>query len=149
VELLLIPVINIEFYPSWFLPVLPYLYPFVLCKNPVTSLHLASVSPNFPIFFCIKSLMFDLTNYIQIHTPLCLSIPANSLPTCSRDSFHADKGPRGPAAIGSRKTFLIVVWLICRWVSHLLLILLHNAYFYLLSFAAPTNYPGLKTPQVC
>jgi hypothetical protein len=97
----LIPVVNIEFYPSWFLPVLPYLHSFVLCKNPITSLYLASVSPNFPIFFCTKSLMLDLTNYIQIHTPLCrvcLSIPADSLSTCTRDLFHADKGPRGSAA---------------------------------------------------
>ncbi|EDL04758.1 mCG147133, partial [Mus musculus] len=68
-ELFLIPVVNIEFYPSWFLPVFPCLYFSVLCKNPVTSLYLARVSPNFPIFFCIKSLMLDLTNYIQIqHT---------------------------------------------------------------------------------
>ena len=35
-------------------------------KHPVTSLYLADVSPNFPIFFCTKSLMFNLTNYIQI-----------------------------------------------------------------------------------
>ena len=101
VELFLIPVVNIEFYPSWFLPVLPCLHSSVLCKNPVTSLYLASVSPNFPIFFCIKSLMLDLTNYIQIHTPLCrvcLSIPTDSLPTCTRDPFQADKGPRGSAA---------------------------------------------------
>jgi hypothetical protein len=98
----MIPAVNIEFYPSWFLPVLPCLHFSVLCKNPVTSLYLAGVSPNFSIFFCIKSLMLNLTNYIQIHTLLCrvcLSIPADSLPTCTRDSFHADKGPRGSAAI--------------------------------------------------
>jgi hypothetical protein len=58
-------------------------------KHPVTSLYLADVSPNFPIFFCIKSVLLNLTNYIQIqHTPLCpvfLSPPflANSLPTCN------------------------------------------------------------------
>jgi hypothetical protein len=101
VELFLIPVVNIEFYRSWFLPVLPYLYSFVLCKNPLTSLYLTGMSPNFPIFFCIKSLMLDLTNYIQIHSPLCrvcLSIPADSLHICSRDLFHADKGPRGSLA---------------------------------------------------
>jgi hypothetical protein len=74
VELVLNPVVNIEFYPSWFLPVLPCLRSSVLCKNPVTPLYLASVSPNFPIFFCIKSLMLDLTNYIQIHTPLCCQL---------------------------------------------------------------------------
>ena len=62
------PVVNIEFYPSWFLPVLSS----VLCKNPLTSLYLAGVSPNFPIFFCIKSWMLDLINYIQIqHTLSC------------------------------------------------------------------------------
>ena len=100
-ELFLIPVVNIQFYLSWFLPILLCLHSSVLCKHPVTSLYLADVSPNFPIFFCIRCLMLDLTNYIQIHTPLCqvcLSIPTNSLPTCTRDSFHADKGPRGSAA---------------------------------------------------
>ena len=98
----MIPVVNIEFYFSWFLPVLPCLHSSVLCKNPVTYLYLAGVSPNFPIFFCIKSLMLNLTNYIQIHTPLCrvcLSIPTDSLSPCTRDSFHADKGPRGSAAV--------------------------------------------------
>jgi hypothetical protein len=54
VELFFIPVVNIEFNPSWFLPVLPCLHSSVLCKNPVTSLYLVGVSPNFPIFFCIK-----------------------------------------------------------------------------------------------
>lgn len=98
-ELFWIPVVNNEFYPSLFLPVLPCLHSSVLRKNLVTSLYLAGVSPNFPIFFSIKSLMLvtsstlsasslkeapTLTNYIQIHTPscqVCLSIPANSLPT--------------------------------------------------------------------
>ena len=91
----MIPVINIEFYPSWFLPVLPCLYNFVLCKNPVTSLYLAGVSPNFLIVFCIKSLMLDLTNYIQIHIPLCqvcLSIPADSLPTCDQRPIPPRQG---------------------------------------------------------
>ena len=100
----MIPVANIECYPSWFLPVLQCLHSSVLCKNPVTSLYLASVSPNFPIFFCIKSLMLNLTNYIQIHTPLCrvcLSVPADSLPTCTRDPFHTDKRPRESAALFS------------------------------------------------
>ena len=96
VELFLIPVVNIEFYPHWFLPVLPCLHSSVLCKNPVTSLYLACVSPNFPIFFCIKSLMLDLTNYIQIlHNLSCVHlsvISSNALPTCPRDPFHADKG---------------------------------------------------------
>jgi hypothetical protein len=80
-----------------------------LCKNPVTSLYLADVSPNFPIFFSIKSLMLNLKNYIQIHTPLCwvcLSVPADALPTCSRESFHADKEPRGSAA--GEALFLVV-----------------------------------------
>ena len=82
------------------------MFVFVLCKNPVTSLYLAGVSPNFPIFFCIKSLMLDLTNYIQFPTllyPVCLSIPAKALPTCSRDSFHADKRPRGSVANNKNK----------------------------------------------
>ena len=94
VELFLIPVVNIEFYPSWFLSVLLCLHSSVLCKNPVTSLYLAGVSPNFPIFFCIKSLMFNLTNYIQIHTPLCrvcLSIPTDSLPTCDQRPVQRDQ----------------------------------------------------------
>jgi hypothetical protein len=104
------PVVNIEFYPSWFLPVLPCLHSFVFCKNPVTSLYLAGMSLNFPIFLCIKCLMLDLTNYTQIHSPLCrvcLSIPANALPTCSRDSFHADKGPRGSSAIHHRSQYTL------------------------------------------
>jgi hypothetical protein len=76
------PVVDIEFYPSWFLPVPLCLHSSVLCKNPVTSLYLADVSPNFPIFFCIKSLMLDLTNYIQIHTPLCrVCLSPQFLPT--------------------------------------------------------------------
>ena len=96
-ELFLIPVVNIEFYPSWFLPVLLCLHSSVLCKNPVTSLYLAGVSPNFPIFFCIKSLMLDLTNYIQIHTPLCrvcLSIPTDSLPTCDQRPVPRRQGTK-------------------------------------------------------
>ena len=58
-ELFLIPVVNIEFYPSWFLPVLPCLYSFVLCKNPVTSLYLAGVSPNFLILYKKFDAQFD------------------------------------------------------------------------------------------
>ena len=91
---MLIPVVNNEFYPRWFLLDLLCLYSSVLCKNPVTSLYLAGVSPNFPIFFCIKSLMLDLTNYIQIlHNLSCVHLSVNSsdaLPTCPRDLFHAD-----------------------------------------------------------
>jgi hypothetical protein len=97
VELLLIPVVNIEFYPSWFLPVLPCLHSSVLCKNLVTSLYLACVSPNFPIFFCIKRLMLDLTNFIQIHTPLCQvclspKFPAESMPICQNPWFPQIEG---------------------------------------------------------
>ena len=70
---------------SWFLwSVLLCLHSSVLCKNSVTSLYLAGVSLNFPIFFCIKSLMLDLTNYIQIqHTLsyLCLSFPPTRCPS--------------------------------------------------------------------
>jgi hypothetical protein len=60
------PIVNIEFYPSWFLPVLPCLHSSVLCKNPVTSLYLAGVSPNFPISFSIKSLMLDFLARAQL-----------------------------------------------------------------------------------
>ena len=74
----MIPVVNIEFYPSWFLPVLPCLHSSVLCKNPVTSLYLASVSPNFPIFFCIKK--FD-ARFDKLHSDphsAVSSLPVNS-----------------------------------------------------------------------
>jgi hypothetical protein len=95
VELLLIPVVNNEFYPRWFLLDLLSLHSSVLCKNPVASLYLAGVSPNFLIFFCIKSLMLDLTNYIQIlHNLSCVHlsvISSDALSTCPRDPFHADK----------------------------------------------------------
>jgi hypothetical protein len=94
----LIPVVNIEFYSSWFLPVLPCLHSSVLCMNPATSLYLASVSPNFPIFFCIKSLMLDLTNYIQSYTLLChricLPLSRTPLPTYNQNPFWADRRPR-------------------------------------------------------
>jgi hypothetical protein len=46
--------------------------------------------------------MLNLTNYIQIHTPLCrvcLTVPADSLPTCTRDPFYTDKRPRESAAL--------------------------------------------------
>ena len=106
-ELFLIPVVNIEIYPSWFLPVFPCLYFSVLCKNPVTSLYLAGVSPNFPIFFCIKSLMLDLTNYIQILHNLsclsciCLSFHPTLCPPATRDPFHADKGAQRVCGMSS------------------------------------------------
>ena len=41
-----------------------------------------------------KSLMLDLTKYIdstQSGLLVCLA-PSDTLPTCPRDSFHADKG---------------------------------------------------------
>jgi hypothetical protein len=94
VEPLLIPVVNNEFYPRWFLLDLLCLHSSVLCKNPVTSLYLASMSPNFLIVFCIKSLMLDLTNYIQIlHNLSCvhLSIHPTLCPPVTRDRFHTDK----------------------------------------------------------
>jgi hypothetical protein len=106
-----IPVVNTKFYPSWFLPVLPSLHSSVLCKNPVTSLYLAGVSPNFPIFFCIKSLMLDLTNYIQIQTPssqVC-QFPLTPCPPVTRDPFHTDKGPKGSAAQYSRSNFNLIL----------------------------------------
>ena len=87
----MIPVVNNEFYPRFLC-----LHSSVLCKDPVTSLYLASLSPNFLIVFCIKSLMLDLTNHIQIlHNLSCVHLSVNSsdaLPTCPRDPFHADKG---------------------------------------------------------
>ena len=46
-------------------------------------------------FFGIKSLMLDLTTYIQIlHNLLCASVChfANSLPICTQRPVHADKG---------------------------------------------------------
>ena len=93
---MLIPVVNNEFYPRWFLLDLLCLHSSVLCKNPVTSLYLAGVSPNFPIFFCIKSLMLDLTNYIQIlHNLSCVHLSVIHPTLCpleTRDPFHADKG---------------------------------------------------------
>jgi hypothetical protein len=58
-------------------------------------LYLADVSPNFPIFFCIKSLMLNLTNYIQIlHNLMWWSVchSPTLCPPVTRDPFHADKG---------------------------------------------------------
>jgi hypothetical protein len=92
----LIPVVNNEFYPRWFLLDLLCLYSSVLCKNPVTSLYLAGVSPNFPNFFCIKNLMLDLTNYMQILHNLFVASVCHSLTPCppaTRDPFHADRRP--------------------------------------------------------
>ena len=95
-EPFLIPVVNNEFYPRWFLLDLLCLHSSVLCKNPVTSLYLAGMSPNFLIVFCINSLMLDLTKYIQIlHNLSCvhLSVIHPTLcPPATRDPFHADKG---------------------------------------------------------
>jgi hypothetical protein len=71
----LIPVVNNEFYHRWFLLDLLCLHSSVLCKNSVTSLSLAGVSPNFPIVFCIKSLMLDLTLHSDQTQPLlCASV---------------------------------------------------------------------------
>ena len=98
---MLIPVVNNEFYPRWFLLDLLCLHSSVLCKNPVTSLYLAGVSPNFLIFYCIKSLMLDLKITFRFYTtsPVCISLsfhpmlcPPAPLPTCPRDPFHADEG---------------------------------------------------------
>jgi hypothetical protein len=116
VGLLLIPVVNSEFYPSWFLPVLPCLHSSVLCKNQVTSLNLACVSPNFPIFFCIKSLVLNLTNYIQIHTPLCcvclspLHLP-NSFAHLQPETSSAQIGdPEGVSLWHSRIRYIFSHW---------------------------------------
>jgi hypothetical protein len=98
----LIPVVNNEFYPRWFPLDLLCLHSSVLCKNPVTSLYLAGVSPNFLIVFCIKSLMLDLKNIFRFNTTspvcVCLSIHPMLCPPATRDPFHA-KGPRGSAAL--------------------------------------------------
>jgi hypothetical protein len=111
VELFLIPVVNIEFYHSWFLPVLLCLHSSVLCKNPVTSLYLAGVSPNFPIIFCIKSFMLNLTNYIQNLRHLVCVASVCHLPTpcppSTRDPFHADRGPKKRIVCGKRTPFSI------------------------------------------
>ena len=92
----MIPVVNNEFYPRWFLLDLLCLHSSVLCKNPVTSLYLAGVSPNFLIVFCIKSPMLDLTNYIQIPHDLSsvhlFVIHPMLCPPMTRDPFHTDKG---------------------------------------------------------
>jgi hypothetical protein len=102
VELFLIPVVNNEFYPRWFLLDLLCLYSSVLCKNPVTSLYLAGVLPNFLIFFCIKSLMLDLTK-VSTQPLLCASVchliqhfAHLGLETRSTQT----KGPRGSVAVG-------------------------------------------------
>jgi hypothetical protein len=73
--------------------------------------------------------MLDLTNYIQIYTPLCQV--CLSLPTCTRDSFHADKGPRGSAA------FYIMFLPLYPRVSHL------PGFWYILEGA-----PNLLPPEV-
>ena len=90
--------VNNEFYPRWFLLDLLCLHSSVLFKNPVISFYLAGVSLNFPIFFCIKSLMLDLTNYIQSYTLLChricLPLSRTPLPTYNQNPFWADRRPR-------------------------------------------------------
>ena len=96
----MIPVVNNEFYPRWFLLDLLCLHSSVLCKNPVTSLYLAGVSPNFLIVFCIKSLMLDLTKYIQIlHNLSCVHLSVNSsdaLPTHNKRPVpRRQRGPEG------------------------------------------------------
>jgi hypothetical protein len=103
---LLIPVVNNEFYTRWFLLDLLCLHSSVLCKNPVTSLYLVGMSPNFLIVFSIKSLMIDLTSYIQIlHNLSCvhLSVIHPTLcPPMTRDPFHADKGAQRVCGIRDR-----------------------------------------------
>jgi hypothetical protein len=101
----LIPVVNNEFYPRWFLLDLLCLHSSVLCKNPVTSLYLASVSPNFLIVFCIKSLMLNLTLHSDSTRPLlCVSVCQFILrfvhPRLETRSTQT-KGPRGSMAVGA------------------------------------------------
>ena len=99
----MIPVVNNEFYPRWFLLDLLCLHSSVLCKNPVTSLYLAGVSPNFLIVFCIKSLMLDLTLHSDPTQPLlcasvCQFIRRFAHPRLETRSTQT-KGPRGSAAV--------------------------------------------------
>jgi hypothetical protein len=67
--------------------------------GPRTSLSIdACMSPNFLIVFCIKSLMLDLTKYIQIlHNLSCVHLSVIHpmfCPPATRDLFHADKGAK-------------------------------------------------------
>jgi hypothetical protein len=66
------------------------MYTFLLYCNLVDC-----ISSGFLLFCCIKSLMLDLTTYIQIlHNLVCWSV-CHSLTLCppaTRDPFHADKG---------------------------------------------------------
>jgi hypothetical protein len=72
----LIPVVNNEFCSRWFLLDLLCLYSYVLCKNPVTSLYLGGVSPNFPIFFLYKKFdaRFDKLHSGSTQPLLCASV---------------------------------------------------------------------------
>jgi hypothetical protein len=68
------------------------------------------MSPNYLVVFCIKSLMFDLTNYIQIPHKLscvcvCLSF-IHALPTgVERPRSTQTQGPRRSAAL----------WAVIKW----------------------------------
>ena len=99
---MLIPVVNNEFYPRWFPLDLLCLHSSVLCKNTVTSLYCAGMSPNFLIVFCIKSLMLDLTLHSDPTQPLlCASVCQFILRFAHRQlETHSTqtKGPRGSAA---------------------------------------------------
>jgi hypothetical protein len=95
----LIPVVNNEFYPRWFLLDFLCLHFSVLCKNPVTSLYLAGMSSNFLIVFCIKSLMLDLTLHSDpTQSLLCASVCQIYLMLCppaTRPVPHRQRGPKG------------------------------------------------------
>jgi hypothetical protein len=115
VEPSLIPVVSNEFYPRWFLLDLLCLHSSVLCKNPVTSLYRAGLSPNFLIVFCVKSLMLDLTLHSDPTQPLlCASVCQFvwrfvhlRLETRSTKT----KGPRGYAAASSlNSSFSPGIW---------------------------------------
>jgi hypothetical protein len=86
--------LTLNFYPTWFLPVLLCLHSSVLCKNPVTSLYLASVSPNFPTSYKKFDARFDKLHSDRHSLVLSLSIPANSLSTCNQRLVPCRKGPK-------------------------------------------------------
>jgi hypothetical protein len=97
VEFFLIPVVNNEFDPRWFLLDLLCLYSSVLCKNPVTSLYLAGVT-HLPYFLLYKKFdgRFDNLHSDSTQLLLCASVchsircfahlPQRPVPCRQRDS---------------------------------------------------------------
>jgi hypothetical protein len=113
-----------------------------------------SFVPNFPIFFCIKSLMLNLTNYIQILCNLlccvCLSFPPTPCPSVPRDLFHAEKGPRVSAAsfhLCFSKMFLHVTC-VCFRKTFLHIFTLEKHHLIKLAFQRPLSF-HFKTCKDC